>query len=115
MLHLTVPFPFRIRSKLLHPSSYRALARTVAQQAGERPKGDHVFNRTDANQDVQAETAQSAMKDKKEGKEESRSISQKDEGKFNKKAKESHPEAPTPVIGCVSHLFKVNHLVPKIC
>jgi hypothetical protein len=41
------------------------------------------------------------MKQKKEGKEGSQGISQKDEGNFNKKAKDDHPEAPTPVIGCV--------------
>ena len=105
MLRLTVPSCSRIRSKLLHPSSYHALARTVAQRAGERPKDDHVVNKTDAN-DVQADAAQSAMKEKKEDKGGSQSISQKDEGKFNKKVKEEHPEAPTPVIGCVSHLSK---------
>jgi hypothetical protein len=46
------------------------------------------------------------MKEKKEGKEGSQSINQKDEEKFNKKAKENHPEVPTPVIGCVPHLSK---------
>jgi len=46
------------------------------------------------------------MKEKKEGKGGSQSISQKDEGKFNKKAKENHPEAPTPVIGWVPRLSK---------
>jgi len=43
------------------------------------------------------------MKEKKEGKEGSQSISQKDEGKFNKKVKENHPEVPTPVIECVPY------------
>lgn len=64
-----------------------------------------MVNRTDAN-DIQAEASQSGMKQKKEGKEGSQAISQKDEGSFNKKAKDDHPEAPTPVIGCVpgSHL-----------
>jgi hypothetical protein len=42
------------------------------------------------------------MKEKKEGKEGSQGLSQKDEGNFNKKAKEDHREAPTPVIGYVS-------------
>jgi hypothetical protein len=54
------------------------------------------------------------MKEKKEGKEGSQSISQKDEGKFNKKAKENHREAPTPVIGCVPHLSKSTTTLPKI-
>lgn len=55
------------------------------------------------------------MKEKKEGKEGSQSISQKDEGKFNKKAKESHPEAPTPGHWVRATPLKVNHLVPMIC
>jgi len=55
------------------------------------------------------------VKEKEEGKEGSQGISQKGEGKFNKKAKENHPEVPTPVIECVPHLSKVNHHVPKIC
>jgi hypothetical protein len=105
MLRLIVSSPYRTRSKVLHPSSYYVPARTATQRAGERPKDDHVVNKIDAN-DVQAEGAQSAMKEKKEGKEGSQGISQKDEGKFNKKAKENHPEAPTPVIGCVPHLSK---------
>jgi hypothetical protein len=70
------------------------------QWAGSRPKEDHVVSRRDA-KDVQAEAAQSGMKQKKDGKEGSQGISQKDEGSFNKKAKEDHPEAPTPVIGCI--------------
>jgi hypothetical protein len=55
---------------------------------------------------VQAEAAQLAMKEKKEGKEGSQNISQKDEGKLNEKTKGNHPQAPTSVIGCVSHLSK---------
>lgn len=58
------------------------------------------MNRKDAN-GVQAEAAQSARKQKKEGTDGSQGISEKDEGKFNEKAKEDHLEAPTPVIGCV--------------
>jgi hypothetical protein len=46
------------------------------------------------------------MKEKKEGKEGSQSINQKDEGKLSKKTKGNHPEAPTSIIGCVSHLSK---------
>lgn len=88
-------------SQLFHPSVYRVPGRSATQWAGGAPKEAHVVNRTDAN-DVQAEAAQSGMKQKKEGKEGSQGISQKDEGKFNEKAKEDHPEAPTPVIGCVT-------------
>src|SRR3954454_1618128 len=113
MPRLTVTFPLHTRSKLLRPFSYRAPAQTVAQRAGERPKGDHIVDRTDAN-NVQSEAAQSAMKEKKEGEEGSQSISQKDEGKFNKKAKENHREAPTPVIGCVPQLSKSTTTLPKI-
>jgi hypothetical protein len=114
MLRLAVPSFSRPCSKLLHPSLYGALTRTVAQRAGLPPKGDHVVDRTDAN-NAETEAAQSAMKEKKEGKEGAQSISQKDEGKFNKKAEETNPEAPTPVIGCALRLSKVNHLVLKIC
>ena len=39
------------------------------------------------------------MQQKQQGKEGSQGISGKDEGNFNKKAKEDHPEAPEPVIG----------------
>jgi hypothetical protein len=85
--------------QLFRQSIYRVPKRAATQWAGGRPKEAHVVNRKDAN-DVQAEAAQSAMKQKKEGKEGSQAISEKDEGKFNK-AKEDHPEAPTPVIGCV--------------
>ena len=91
----------RTSSQILRPSSYRVPARTATQWAGERPKEGHVVNRTDAN-DVQSEASQSGMKQKRDGKEGSQAISEKDEGNFNKKAKEDHPEAPTPIIGCVS-------------
>jgi hypothetical protein len=55
------------------------------------------------------------VKERKEGKEGSQSISQKDERKLNKKAKENHPETPTRVIGCVPHLSKSTTTCPKIC
>lgn len=91
----------RTSSQRLRPSLYHAPGGRRTQWTGSRPKEDHVVSKTDA-KDVQAEAAQSSMKEKKEGKEGSQGLSQKDEGNFNKKAKEDHREAPTPVIGYVS-------------
>ena len=102
--------PFRTSSQILRPSSHRILARSATQWAGERPKEGHVVNRTDR-KDVQAEASHSGMQQKKDGKEGSQGISQKDEGNFNKKAKEDHPEAPTPVIGCVIRSYGASIII----
>ena len=89
---------FRTSPQILRLYSHPILVRSATQWAGERPKEGHVVNRTDR-KDVQAEASHSGMQQKKDGKEGSQGISQKDEGNFNKKAKEDHPEAPEPVIG----------------
>lgn len=70
-----------------------------------------MVNRTDAN-DVQAEASQSGMKQKKKGKEGSQGVSEKDEGNFNQKAKQDHPEAPTPVIG---YMPSLQYRVLSVC
>jgi len=57
-----------------------------------------VVNRTDE-LDVQSEAAQSGMKEHERGGDGSQALSRKDEGDNNKRAKEDHPEAPTPVLG----------------
>ena len=72
--------------------------RTATNKAGNKGPEDVAVNRTDAN-DVQSQASQSGMQQKQQGKEGSQGISGKDEGNFNKKAKEDHPEAPEPVIG----------------
>jgi hypothetical protein len=56
------------------------------------------------------------MKEKrKRARKGSQSISQKGEGKFNKKAKENHPEATDLDHWVRATPLKVNHHVPKIC
>jgi len=57
-----------------------------------------VVNKTDGN-DVHSEASQDAMQQKKDGKEGTQAISQKDERNSNKRAEEDHSEAPKPVIG----------------
>lgn len=63
-----------------------------------RGSNDHAVNRTEQ-LDPQAKASQSGMKQHDKGQEGSQGISRKDEGGFNKKAKEEHPEAPGPVLG----------------
>ena len=69
------------------------------------------MNRTDGN-DVQSQASQSGMQQKEQGKEGSQGISGKDEGNFNKKAKEDHPEAPEPVIGMNDERAQVSRKSP---
>ena len=73
-----------------------------------------MVNRTDQ-KDVQSKASQSAMQQKKDGKDGSQGISQKDEGNFNKKAEEDHPEAPKPVIGCVLPFQTTDHRLIGPC
>jgi len=63
---------------------------------GGREGRDHAVNRPA--HDVQADTAQQAMKDHEQGKEGSAAISRKDENNNQQKTKEEFPEAPV-VIG----------------
>jgi hypothetical protein len=63
-----------------------------------RSSNDHAVNRTEQ-LDPQAKASQSGMKQHEKGEEGSQGLSRKDEGNFNKKAKEENPEAPGPVLG----------------
>ncbi|KAJ9659827.1 hypothetical protein H2198_002896 [Neophaeococcomyces mojaviensis] len=58
---------------------------------------DHVLHRDGT--DVQSDSSLDARKQKDKGEEGSTAISQKDENKNAKKAKEENPEAPEPIIG----------------
>lgn len=63
-----------------------------------RGSNDHAVNRTEQ-LDPQAKASQSGMEQRGKGQEGSQALSEKDEGGFNKKAEEEHPEAPAPVLG----------------
>ena len=56
------------------------------------------MNRKDEN-DPQSKASQSGMDKHNKGEDGSQGLSGKDEGGYNKKAKEDHPEAPGPVLG----------------
>lgn len=63
-----------------------------------RTPDDHVVHRKDE-LDVQSQASQSGMREHESGNSESQGLNRKDEGQYNKKAKQDHPKAPEPVIG----------------
>lgn len=63
-----------------------------------RGSNDHAVNRTER-LDPQSKASQSGMDQHAKGEEGSQALSRKDEGGFNKKAKDDYPEAPGPVLG----------------
>jgi hypothetical protein len=63
-----------------------------------RHSNDHAVNRTEQ-LDPQSQASHSGMAAHEKGEEGSQALSRRDEGQFQKKAKEQHPEAPGPVLG----------------
>lgn len=106
------------------PTATRLFASTDAAEKGAqnsrpgwtgRPTDDHAVKR-DRN-DVQGEASQEGLKKFQEGKDDKtqtasgQAISRKDERNSNQKAKEEHPEAPSPVIGMNEERGSVSRLI----
>lgn len=71
------------------------------------------MNRTEQ-LDPQAKASQSGMAAHDKGEEGSQGLSRKDEGAFNKKAKEENPEAPGPVLGMNDERGGVSGIDPEV-
>lgn len=67
------------------------------------------MNRTDE-LDPQSKASQTGMAAHSKGEEGSQGLSRKDEGGYNRKAKEEHPEAPGPVLGMNDERGGVSYL-----
>ena len=63
-----------------------------------RTPDDHAVHRKDR-LDIQSDASQSGMKEHQTGESGSQALNRRDDGQYNKKAEEDHPEAPQPVIG----------------
>jgi hypothetical protein len=63
-----------------------------------RHSNDHAVNRAEQ-LDPQSQASHSGMEAHEKGEKGSQALSRRDEGQFQKKAKEQHPEAPGPVLG----------------
>jgi len=112
----------RTSPRRLPPASSRLFVSTDAQEKGTqnsrpgwggRSGDDHAVERD--RHDVQGDASQEGMKKFQEGKDQDTktssggAISRKDERNSNEKAKEEHPEAPTPVIGMNSERGSKGH------
>ena len=63
-----------------------------------RNSNDHAVNSTEQ-LDPQSQASHSGMAAHENGEEENQALSRRDEGQFQKEAKEEHPEALGPVLG----------------